>query len=213
METEYEIQIRDNRISETSIQVMRALEDDYRVLQVEQQVDKILAENVSIYNKNISLLKLLTPVRDALVKNMMMSVSKIQRKIMSKMRIKNNKMCSIKCETDSIIHNFTQCEIPTELSSFLASGLNNVPDILVDSAQVLNETEAEVKIACRNLFKSIVGVFPYSILLKDSLDTVIKNLMILAPNNQGLMDSLIALRENHATRWPKFIRSLKKIRC
>ena len=115
-------------------------------------------------------------------------------------------MCEQKSQTDPVIHNFTEFEISCELSEFLKSGLNNVPEIHVDSENVAVEVENEVKIACRNAFKSIVGVFPHSVSLKDSLDTVIKNLMILAPNNAQLIDSLTSIRECYSSRLPAFIK-------
>ena len=45
--------------------------------------------------------------------------------------------------------------------------------------------------------------------LKDSLDTVINNLMILAPNNAQLIDSLTSIRECYSSRLPAFINGLK----
>ena len=209
LESEYEVQIRDGRISADSDQVVQGLRDDFEILQVERQVDKILVDNVPSKQSTI-LLELLQPVRNDLILEIKKLNKILQKKVQKKMRNKNNWLCKQKCQTGSVIYNFTQFCIPKELSEFMETGLNNVPEVLIDDAAVLEEVENEVKIACRNVFKSIIGVFPYSVTLKDSLDTIIRNLMILAPNNKHLLDTLSRLREFYVFRLLLFIKSLKR---
>ena len=207
---EYEVQIRDGKVSKSSAQVIKTLREDYDILQAREQVERILIDNVARFERGTYLLNLLQPVRSALLSLIMDKDLKLQKKIQMKMRLKNNRMCLEKCQTGSVIHNFTQYEIPVELSKFLESGLNNVPEIVIENGIVVEEVENEIKIACRNLFKEIIGTFPYSISIKDSLDTVIKNLIVLAPNNQELINSLSAMRENYSSRLPNFIRRLNR---
>ena len=119
-------------------------------------------------------------------------------------------MCKEKCDNGSIIHNFTQYDVPVELSKFLEDGLGNVPEITRDVEEVTGEVEKEIKIACKNLFLTIVGSYPRFISFNVSVDAFIQNLIILAPNVEKLEFSLISIRENYLTRLPFFIENLKK---
>ena len=83
-----------------------------------------------------------------------------QVKIKRARRISDNKLAKDKSLTGPVIHNFTEFEVPAELSKFLEDGLNNVPRVAVDKQQVINEIETEIKVACRNIFSSLVGCQP-----------------------------------------------------
>ena len=135
---------------------------------------------------------------------------KLQGSVQKRRRSKNNKMCKEKCDNGSIIHNFTQYDVPVELSKFLEDGLGNVPEITRDVEEVTGEVEKEIKIACKNLFLTIVGSYPRFISFNVSVDAFIQNLIILAPNFEKPVFSLISIRENYLTRLPFFIENLKK---
>ena len=181
---------------------------DFEILQIEKQIEKCLVETVTMFNRNSYLLDLLKPVKDALIDTFMETEERLQSRTKKRMRLKNNRMCAEKCSQGSVIHNFTQFEVPAPLARLLEAGLNTVPKIVISDDKILAEVENELKVACRNLFTSIIGVFPYSISLKDSLDGVIKNLMILAPNNKHLNDSLMVMRENYHASLHAFTGSL-----
>ena len=133
----------------------------------------------------------------------------LQSKCKKNQRLENNKLCSDKCSDGSVVHNFTGYEVPRELTEFLRNGLNNVPEVVLEKKVVISEIEREVKLACRNLFTALIGATPWQVSLKDSVDNFIKNLIILAPNNEKLIKSLISLREAYHARLPEYINCLK----
>ena len=148
MKQEYEIQLRDGKISDTSFEVIRTLSEDYQVLQFEEQIDKIVNDEASKYLGGHRLLQLLQPVRDGLVKEMFSSLNKIELQYKKSQRLKNNQMCREKCTNGSEITNFTKCEIPEDLNIFLKNGLKDVPELALEKTIIITEVEKELKLAC-----------------------------------------------------------------
>ena len=211
LENEFEVQIRDGRVTNTSIEVLHRLSEDFALLQIEDQIDGIFAEKITSFKKQRRcLLQLLEPVKADLVDFFSKSVSKFQQKVKKKQRLRDNKMCQGKCKSGPTIHNFTDKEIPDELNSFLENGLGNVPEVDFEKEVIRTEIENEVKLASKNLFISLTGSYPSGISFKDSVDSFLKKLMILAPNNEKLTSSLISLRENYISYLPRFLKSVKK---
>ena len=137
-------------------------------------------------------MKLLQPVRIELNIFLRDELFRIQNLVQKRMRVKNNKLCREKCKEGSRIHNFTQLKVPDALSSFLKDGLNNVPQLEVSDEQVIDEVETDIKKACINIFKEAVGCYPRGISMNDSVETLIKNLLTKALNNEPLNSSLIS---------------------
>ena len=178
-------------------------------MQVEDEVEKILNDETANYTGRRHLIKLLEPVRTQIVGQIRTELMRIQASCKKNQRKENNKLCREKCTTGSIIHNFTECKVPVDLANFLKNGLNNVPEMVYDKEVVISEIEDEVKRACSNLFTSLIGEFPRAVSFRDSLDTFIRNLIVLAPSHEKLVSSLISLREAYHSRLPDYIRGLK----
>ena len=89
---EYEVQIRDGKVSKSSAQVIKTLREDYDILQAREQVERILIDNVARFERGTYLLNLLQPVRSALLSLIMDKDLKLQKKIQMKMRLKNDRM-------------------------------------------------------------------------------------------------------------------------
>ena len=121
----------------------------------------------------------------------------------------DNDLCAEKCRSGPIIYNFTESVLPEELKDFLKDGLNNVPSINIDKEVVLTEVENDVKLACCNFFIAIAGYYPRSFTLKSSIDTTIKNLMILEPGNNKISSALVSMRENYIAVKPKLLKDSK----
>ena len=89
---EYEVQIRDGKVSKSSAQVIKTLREDYDILQAREQVERILIDNVARFERGTYLLNLLHPVRSALLSLIMDKDLKLQKKIQMKMRLKKDRM-------------------------------------------------------------------------------------------------------------------------
>ena len=62
LEQEFEVQLRDGKVSEASREVIKALSEDYQILQVEERIDGILNDKALRYVGGSHLLNLLQPV-------------------------------------------------------------------------------------------------------------------------------------------------------
>jgi hypothetical protein len=189
LQNEYEIQLRCGKITEAGNEVIKALADDYKILQIEEEVEIFLNDETTKYLGSRHLIKLLEPVRIQIVELIKTEVLRVQTSCKKKQRKENNKLCREKCASGSTIHNFTECYVPDDLTNFLKNGLNNVPEIVYDKKVVISEIEDEVKKACSNLYTSLIGEYPKAISYKDPVDTFIRNLIVLAPSHKQLVSS------------------------
>jgi len=44
----------------------------------------------------------------------------------------------------------------------MEDGLGNVPEISVERKKIMADIDTEIKLACKNLFRSLVGCYPES---------------------------------------------------
>ena len=63
LHNEYKIQLRGGKITEAAHDVIKALADDYKLLQLEDEVEQILKKEASKYLGSQHLIKLLEPVK------------------------------------------------------------------------------------------------------------------------------------------------------
>ena len=206
---EFEIQIRDGHVSQDSQEVLDVLKKDFNILQVEENIDRIIVDNSScIQNQSCSTMVmdlLMGIVKTSILEKFDQTLQNVQNAVKKARRVADNELAKEKCKAGPVIHNFTGYEIPDELSKFMESGLGNVPEVTVEKNKVVSEIETEVKEACKNLFISLVGSYPKSISMKCTLDSFIKSLIVKAPNNQELLNSLILMRDNYNSRLPAIL--------
>ena len=176
---------------------------DFEILQVDDNLDKIITE-VSLLIKQQDILELLMgEVKHSLLKAFESTLFRVQEEMRKARRVADNELVKVKCQTGPVIHNFTDYEVPEELSKFMEDGLGNVPELTVERGKIMAEIDTEIKLACLNLFRTLVGCYPESLSVKCSIDSYIKGLIARAPNNDRLLTNLIAMRENYISSLPK----------
>ena len=179
-------------------------------MQVEENIDKILNEALSsIRSSHRSYVRnlLMGEVKEEFMNIFEKTLHGIQDEVKETRRMQDNQLLKEKCKAGPVIHNFTEFEVPEELSKFMEDGLGNVPEMTMGREKVVTEIDMDVKEACRNLFISLVGCHPIHVSMKCSIDSFIKSLIIMAPNNEKLVSSLVAMRENYYASLP----AIKKI--
>ena len=72
----------------------------------------------------------------------------------------------------------------------------------IDRERISADIDSEIKMACKNMFRSLIGCYPQSLSMKCSMDWYIKGLIAKAPNNEKLVSSLILMRENYISSLP-----------
>ena len=203
LDHEFEVQMREGSITVEGMAVVDKLVSEHSVLQVDENISRIINDAVKVKKKDLFVFSRLGPVREELQALFSSTIQMLQKVAKTSRRRLDNRLCAEKSRTGPAIYNFTTTVIPQELIDFLQDGLNNVPEIAVDRAVVLSEIESNIKTACLNIFIASNGYYPRSFTLKDSMDTLIRNLIILEPSNKTMVSSLISLRENYVSRVPQ----------
>ena len=203
-QNEFEVQLRDGKVTLEGKDVLENLRDDFHILQASDRLEEIIVRAVGDqpHEKLSYKLKL---VKSALQTSFSESLQKIQQVQMQRRRDLDNKLCAEKCKMGPVIYNFTSSEIPLELNEFLQDGLNNVPELDIDPCTVIAEVERDIKNACQSFFISEAGYYPRTFSIKDTLDTTIKNLIILEPCSNKISTSLISMRENYVAVKAQFM--------
>jgi hypothetical protein len=189
LEKEFEVQIRDGSITLEGREILNKLRGDFAVLQFEDKIEEIIQEAIKrlgYYDLNL----VIEPVRRDLLDLFSSTIHKLKQVVKDTRRKIDNDLCVEKCRSGPVIYNFTKSDLPAELTDFLKDGLNNVPSIDIEKEVFLAEVENDVKLACCNFFIATAGYYPRSFTLKDSIDTTIKNLLILEPGNNEISSAL-----------------------
>ena len=138
------------------------MKDDFETLQVDENLVKIITEVSSLIKQQDILAILMGDVRSSLLKAFESTLQSEQEVVRKARRVADNQLVKLKCQTGPVIHNFTDHEIPEELSTFMEDGLGNVPEISVERKKIMADIDTEIKLACKNLFRSLVGCYPES---------------------------------------------------
>ena len=185
--------MRDGSITQEGIKVLEDLEEEFKVLQFSERIDEIVISSCRGISDYI---RLVEPVRDDLLGLFTDTIFIVQKSARTEQRKKDNRLCLEKCQSGPATYNFTSVSLPVELQKFLEHGLNNVPDTAIDEDIVATEVDKDIRTSCRNLFRTATGYYPRNGSIKESLDSFLKNLMIMAPGNSELVSSLVCMREN-----------------
>ena len=179
-ETEFEVQIREGKITVEGEETLKALRNDFNILQYKDEISKIVVKQKKLtkrfLKKHPSLFALLDVVHDDLIECCENIIKRVQTMVLRERRKNDNKLCNEKCLLGPSVFNFTSTEIPTELLTQLKNGLSTVPQLKSDVDKMIPEIEDEVIQACKACFNKYYGYFPYTT-KKQSFDSSIKEIL------------------------------------
>ena len=166
--------MRNGSITSEGYEVLKAIKKDFDVLQMDERIDDLIKESIVGYERNSGISEPIKAVKDDLISLFTEASFSVQGCVRRNRRNLDNGLCFEKCQTGPAIYNFTTFPIPDELRVFLEQGLNNVPDIAIKGDVVASEIMKDVRLACRNVYRAVIGQFPRRISEEKSLDTFLK---------------------------------------
>ena len=201
LKTEFEIQSRDGQITPEGIDKLTILQNDFVILQYEENL-KAIFETSKTFCKTSSSRTQLDIVHDRVKAFFQQMIGEIQTKVLKERRSTDNKMCLEKIQGGPVVHNFLGKDVPLKLMEHLENGLNNVLYLKPD-VKLASELEEEAILACKNAFVSLMGFFPICS-KKTNLNQTIIELLSQTPSNSELANSLIAFREHYVEGVQKY---------
>ena len=209
LSTEFEIPIMNNQITDVGNQTLSKLENDYNILQLEENIKGLIFKNRrKVSGSNSIILDLLDIVEEDLLISAQEYVSVVRKSILRDRRKINNDLCKDKCNGDSRVFNFTEINIPKGLLFQLEVGLNNVPQIEPCLNNLKTELINEALSYCKELYKSSYGVYPRTC-KKSSFDNNLLSILSQCVSNSIIVDEILLFRQLFVESLPCFMSMIR----
>ena len=199
--TEVEIQLKTQQVTEQSKETLDILEDDYKLMQYETMIAKILGPWV------------MQICGQPLYKNVLFYVQEIQNDVFKDRRNDDNKLCTEKSEAGPTIHNFTNYTIPDDIKKILSSWLSIVPHLRPDPEETKKRIEHDLKKSAINYFRSTMKYYPCGASLTMKFDELMLLLSSRVPCGSPLAEYFYQLRDLYTESIGTFITKIKNISC
>ena len=147
MKTEFEVKIRDGKITSEGFEVLGQLQSEFNILQYKENLQSIV-QSSKIFCSSDVFRSLLDVVYDDILESFHDMIRNVQNKVSSERKEANRNLCFGKCKDGPVVHNFTKKIIPPQLLKHLVSGLNNVPHLNPNRSDLKLEIEQEAVQAC-----------------------------------------------------------------
>ena len=209
-ENEYEVQIRNGKITDSGEKILKKLGSEFDILQFERNISNMLRSIKTTYKSFIKsrphINDLLDVVYDDLVREVHLFVFKTQQQVLKNRRSKTNKLCHDKTAAGPSVFNFTEHKIAPELMKHLKAGLKNVPVVKVDESDIAKELKEEAVSACRAMFRSEYGYYPA--VTTKCFDNALVQIISKCSANSKLVGQICDFRQDFVENMPFFLSSL-----
>ena len=212
MTGEFEVQIRDGKITDDGKKVLRTISAESVQFQYKIPIHEILTPWIHTLAGHPMQVKHQQYINNIIV-NVIKSVEKIivaqQQDVLKARRISTHKLCKEKCETGPAVHNFTSFNIPDELKNMLGPWLQVVPGHVRPLEDIKTTIISDVKKAAIAYFQSTMGYKPAGVDSLKTIDETLKFLSMKTPCGSPMSEFYFKLRDTFVSGKNVFLNKLK----
>ena len=211
MSGEFEVQIRDGKVTNDGKSVLRQLSHESHQFQYKSRISDILFPWIQQLSGHPIQLRHSSDM-SAIIPGIIDIVEKIltrkQQENLAARRNSNHQLCKEKCEAGPAIHNFTNFIIPDIIKRMLGPGLQVVPNHTRSIEEVRDTILSDMKKAAIAYFRSTMGYKPTGVDKIKSLDEVLQFLSMKTPCGSPKSEFYFKMRELHVSMKDDFMSNL-----